>query len=171
MLNEVTAAETTPDTTPQNYRELMNVLKCYCVVLQRMLGAKCNHIQEVQAITWILQQTWQEFGGITACRVSTLLWHTFMDANHFFSTLVDPSGPLPESNLQVACGMIKITMIPEQVNVPYEQLLFGAKPSEEGLGGRRRSSGWSGTAYAPVGHDKTQLHPRHHQNGISGSAD
>jgi hypothetical protein len=32
-LDEMTGAETTPDATPRNYRELMDVLKCYCFVL------------------------------------------------------------------------------------------------------------------------------------------
>jgi hypothetical protein len=89
----------------------------------------------VRAITQIIRQKRQEFDGITVLRVATLLWHIFMGAHHFFSTSVDLSGSLPESNLRVAPGMIETTMIPEQVNVPYEQQLFGATPPEEGLGG------------------------------------
>jgi hypothetical protein len=81
-LDEVTGAETTPDATPRNYRELMDVLKCYCFVLQRMLGARCNHFREVRAITRILGQKRQEFEGITARQVATVLWHVFMDARH-----------------------------------------------------------------------------------------
>jgi hypothetical protein len=58
----------------------------------------------------------------------------------------------------MARGMIETTMIPEQVNVPYKQLLFGVTPPEEALGGGGRSTGgqdpWeparsSGTADAP----------------------
>jgi hypothetical protein len=125
-LDEVTGAETTPDATPRNYRELMDLLKCYCFVLQRMLGARCNHFREVRAITRVLGQKRQEFDGITARQVATVLWHIFMDARHFFSTSVDLSGSLPESNLRVARGMIETAMIPGQVKVPYKQLLFGA---------------------------------------------
>jgi hypothetical protein len=98
-LADVAGSETTPDATPPNYRELMDLLKCYCFVLQRMFGARCNHFQEVRAITRILGRKRREFQGITARQVSTVLWHIFMDAHHFFSTMVDLSGSLPESNL------------------------------------------------------------------------
>jgi hypothetical protein len=141
-LDEVTGAETTPDATPRNYRELVDVLKCYCFVLQRMLGARCNHFREVlRAITRVLgQKRQEEFDGITARQVATVLWHIFMDARHFFSTSVDLSGSLPESNLRVARGMIETTMIPKQVNVPYEQLYCLAprhqRKNESGGGGR-----------------------------------
>jgi hypothetical protein len=52
-----------------------------------------------------------------------VLWHIFMDAYQFFSTTVDLSESLPESDLRVARRMIETTMISEHVNVPYEQLL------------------------------------------------
>jgi hypothetical protein len=60
-LDEVTGAETTPDATPRNYRKLMDVLKCYCFLLQRMFGARCNHFREVRAITRILGRKRREF--------------------------------------------------------------------------------------------------------------
>jgi hypothetical protein len=60
-----------------------------------------------------------------------------MDARHFFSTTVDITGALPESNLRVARGMIETTMIPAQMNVPYNELL-GAHSHDEapGAGGQ-----------------------------------
>jgi hypothetical protein len=42
-LADVAGSETTPDATPKTYWELMDVLKCYCFLLQRMFGARCNH--------------------------------------------------------------------------------------------------------------------------------
>jgi hypothetical protein len=81
-----------------------------------MFGARSNHFQEVRAITRILGQKRREFEGIMARQVWTVLWHIFMDARHFFSTMVDLSGSLPKSNLRIARGMIKTTMIPEQVS-------------------------------------------------------
>jgi hypothetical protein len=50
-----------------------------------------------------------------------------MDAQVYYSTLINLSGSLvPESNLCILRGMLKTTMIPEQVNLPYGQLLAGA---------------------------------------------
>jgi hypothetical protein len=53
-LDEVAGAETAQDATPRTYRELMDVLKCYCFFLDRMLGSRCSHFQEVRAITRML---------------------------------------------------------------------------------------------------------------------
>jgi hypothetical protein len=39
-LSDVTGAERATNTTPRTYRELMDLLKCYCFFLQRMLGAR-----------------------------------------------------------------------------------------------------------------------------------
>jgi hypothetical protein len=125
-LADVTGAETIPDATPRNYRELMDVLKCYCFFLQRMHGARCHHFRETRAITRILGRQRQAFEGMTARQVATILWHVFMDARVYYSTLIDLSGSLPDSNLRVLRGMLETTMIPEQVNVPYGQLLAGA---------------------------------------------
>jgi hypothetical protein len=157
-LADVAGSETKPDATPGNYRELMDLLKRYCFVPQRMFGARCNHFQEVHAITRILGRKRREFEGITVCQVSTVLWHIFMDTRHSFTTMVDVSGSLPsESNLRVARGMIETTIIPEQVNVPYEQLLRGV---DEGVGNGGTEAGGQdsfeparapSTADAPVG--------------------
>jgi hypothetical protein len=51
-LNDMNGAETTPDATPQSYRDLMDMLKCYCFALQRMLGARCNHFWEESHRSW-----------------------------------------------------------------------------------------------------------------------
>ena len=68
-----------------------------------MLGARCNHFREVRAITRILGRKRREFESITARQVgATVLWHVFMDAHQFFSSTVDLSSSLPESNLRVA---------------------------------------------------------------------
>ncbi len=53
-LADVTGMETAPDATPQNYRELMDVMKCDCFFLQRMHGAMSHHFREARAITRIL---------------------------------------------------------------------------------------------------------------------
>jgi hypothetical protein len=68
---------------------------------------------------------------------------------------IDLSGSPPESNLRVARGMIETTMIPEQVNVPYGQLLTGVGDEDAGGAGGQESfeqpynSGAGGDA--PVG--------------------
>jgi hypothetical protein len=47
MLDDMMGVETAPDETPRIYRELMDVLKCYCFFLfQRMLEARCSHYCE-----------------------------------------------------------------------------------------------------------------------------
>jgi hypothetical protein len=56
-----------------------------------------------------------------------------MDAHSLFSMTIDLTGDLPELNLRVAQGMIEMiemTMIPEQVNVPYVQLMAGMVANE-----------------------------------------
>jgi hypothetical protein len=86
-----------------------------------------------------------------------ILWHVFMDAHSFFLTTIDLSGDLPKSNLRVAHGIIETTMISDQVNVPYDQLLGGMKtPDVSGSGSgsqdhaeQAQYSGGSGNA--PVG--------------------
>jgi hypothetical protein len=155
-LDDVTGAETTPDTTPRTYRELMDLLKCYCFFLQRMLGARCHHYLETRAITRILGRKRREFENITARQVATIIWHIFADARQFFSATVELTGDLPESNLRVARGMIETSMIPEQVNVPYDQLIAGGRSTEDrtGAGGQEsfehpRTPASSGEA--PVG--------------------
>jgi hypothetical protein len=148
-LTDITGAETVPDATPRTYRELMDVLKCYCFFLQRMLGARCSHYRETRAITRILGRKRREFESVTARQVATILWHIFMDARSFFSTTADLAGDLPESNLRVARGMIETTMIPEQVNVPYDHLLGGMGAGDD--------AAWTGgqdsaePPYAPSG--------------------
>ena len=58
----------------------------------------------------------------------------------------------------MAHGMIETTMVPKQANVLYEQLLFGATPSDKGYGngGVGGQEGYEpacalGVADAPVG--------------------
>jgi hypothetical protein len=142
---DVTGAETVPDATPRNYRELMDVMKCYCFFLQRMHGARCHHFRETRAITRILGRQRQTLEGMSARQVATILWHVFMDARVYYSTLIDLSGSLPESNLRVLRGMLETTMIPEQVNVPYGQLLHGITEDD--------SASWGG--------EMSELPPRH----------
>jgi hypothetical protein len=137
-LADVAGAETVPDATPRNYRELMDVMKCYCFLLQRMHGARCHHFRETRAITQILGRQRQAFEGMTARQVATILWHVFMDARVYYSTLIDLAGALPDSNLRVLRGMLETTMIPEQVNVPYGQLLSSV-PEEIPMGHGPRS--------------------------------
>jgi hypothetical protein len=156
-LTNVTGSEMVPDATPKSYRELMDVLKCYCFFLQHMLGARCHHYQETQAITRILGRKRQEFKTITARQVATVLWHVFMDARSFFSMTADLAGDLPESNLRVARGMIETTMILEQVNVPYDQLLIGVGTGDDAAGATGQTSyeqvdsGAGAVSEAPVG--------------------
>lgn len=135
-LEEVTGAETAPDSTPRSYTELMDLLRSYMFYLQRLFGARCSHFQEVRAITRILGRSRREFEGITPRQVATILWHVFTDARRFFSTTIDLTGCLPESNLRVARGMIATTMIPEMVNVPYDQLLGTDSDTRAGSGGQ-----------------------------------
>lgn len=137
---DVTGAETAPDATPRNYRELMDVMKCYCFFLQRMHGARCHHFREARAITRILGRQRQTLESMSARQVATILWHVFMDARVYYSTLIDLSGSLPESNLRVLRGMLETTMIPEQVNVPYGQLLLGITEPEPRSGGGGQDS-------------------------------
>ena len=73
---------------------------------------------------------------MTARQVATILWHVFMDARVYYSTLIDLSGSLPDSTLRVLRGMLETTMIPEQVNVPYGQLLAGAPAPIPTTGGQ-----------------------------------
>jgi hypothetical protein len=153
-LTDVTGAETVPDATPRSYRELMDVLKNYCFFLQRMLGGRCSHFLETRAITRILGQKRQEFVSITARQVATILWHVFMDARTFFSMAADLAGDLPGSNLRVARGMIEASIITEQVNVPYDQLLVGVGSGNEtmGMGGQGSSEiPHTPSVEAPVG--------------------
>jgi hypothetical protein len=126
--------ETAPDATPRNYREPMDVMKCYCFSLQRMHGAMCHHYWEARAITRILGRQRQTFESMAARQVATILWHVFMDARIYYSMLIDPSGSLPDLNLRVLGGMLETTMIPEQVNVPYGQLLAGTESIGRGGG-------------------------------------
>jgi hypothetical protein len=137
-LEEATGAKTAPDSTPRNYTELMDLLRSYIFFLQRMLGARCSHFQEVRAIsTRVLGRSRRYFEGITARQVATILWHVFTNVRRFFSTTIDLTGSLPESNLRVAQGMIATTMIPEMVNVPYDQLLGGkTEDRDAGTGGQ-----------------------------------
>jgi hypothetical protein len=136
-LDEVAGAETVPDSTPRNYTELMDLLRSYIFFLQRMFGAGCSHFQEARAITRVLGRSRREFEGISTRQVATILWHIFTDARRFFSTTIDLSGALPESNLCVTWGMIATTMIPEIMNVPYDQLLgMGPDGYEIGSGGQ-----------------------------------
>jgi hypothetical protein len=134
-LDDITTSETIPDATPSTYRELMDVMKNYCFFLQRLLGARCSHFLETRAITRILGRKRREFESISARQVATILWHVFMDARQFFSTTVDITGSLPESNLRVARGMIETTMIPAQMNVPFQELL-GVNDETSGAGGQ-----------------------------------
>lgn len=153
-LDDVASSETAPDVTPRTYRELMDVMKNYCFFLQRLLGARCNHFLETRAITRTLGRKRREFEGISARQVATILWHVFMDARQFFSTTVDITGSLPESNLRVARGMIETTMIPEQTNVPYQELLGTAMHDETtGPGGQEsfEQPRTGRTGEAPVG--------------------
>jgi hypothetical protein len=151
-LTDVTGAETMPDATPKSYRELMDVLKNYCFFLHQMLGGRCSHFLETRAITWILGRKRREFESITARQVATILWHVFMDARSFFSMTVDLAGDLPDSNLRVAHGMIEATIITEQVNVPYDQLLVGM-----GQGDETRGMGTKAVKISPTTHRARRL--------------
>ena len=171
-LNEVTGAETAPDSTPRNYTELMDLLRSYMFVLQRMFGARCSHFQEARAITRVLGRSRRDFESITARQVATILWHLFTDARRFFSTTIDLSGSLPESNLRVVRGMISTTMIPEMVNVPYDQLLGAdAGGCDAGPGGQesfeRPRSGGGGEA--PVGQRLFARVPGSIRSALSGA--
>lgn len=63
-------------------------------------------------------------------------------------------GALPESNLRVAKGMIKTMMIPEQMNVPEQELLGAAsRDNPMGTGGHKsfEQPQANCTGNAPVG--------------------
>jgi hypothetical protein len=100
-----------------------------------MHGAICHHFREACATTWILGRQRQTFKSMTARQVATILWHVFMDARIYYSTLIDLSGSQMDSNLHVLRGMLKTTMIPEQVNMPYRKLLAGTEST--GTGGEQ----------------------------------
>jgi hypothetical protein len=171
-LDEVTGAETTPDSTPRNYTELMDLLRSYIFVLQRMFGARCGHFLEARAITRILGRSRRDFEGITSRQVATILWHLFTDARRFFSTTIDLDGSLPESNLRVVRGMIATTMIPEMVNVPYDQLLGAdADTNDTRSGGQdsfERPRGGSG-GEVPVGQRVFSRVPGSLKSALSGA--
>jgi hypothetical protein len=100
-----------------------------------------------------------------------------MDARQFFSTMVDLSGSLPESHLWVARGMIEMMMIPKQVNVPYEQLLFGVMPLEGGAGDGGAGAGGQDSfepaqvpaADAPVGQGNCARVPGSRKTALKGA--
>jgi hypothetical protein len=171
-LDDVTSSESVPDTTPRTYREMMDVMKNYCFFLQRLLGARCSHFLETRAITRILGRKRREFESITSRQVATVLWHVFMDARQFFSTTVDITGALPESNLRVARGMIETTMIPEQMNVPYQELLGAASRDDfTGPGGQEsfEQPRTSRAGDAPVGQRVFSRVPGSIKSALSGA--
>jgi hypothetical protein len=170
-LDEVAGAETAPDSTPRNYTELMDLLRSYIFFLQRMFGARCSHFQEVRAITRVLGRSRREFESITARQVATILWHVFTDARRFFSTTIDLTGSLPESNLRIARGMIETTMIPEMVNVPYDQLLGGMEVQPTGPGGQESFEQPRGSrgGEAPVGQRVFTRVPGAMKSALSGA--
>jgi hypothetical protein len=171
-LEEITGAETAFDSTPRTYTELMDLLRSYIFVLQRMFGARCSHFQEARAITRVLGRSRRDFESITARQVATILWHLFTDARRFFSTTIDLSGSLPESNLRVVRGMISTTMIPEMVNVPYDQLLGAdAGYHESGSGGQEsfEQPRSSGGGEVPVGQRLFARVPRSIKSALSGA--
>jgi hypothetical protein len=113
-----------------------------------------------------------KFKSITSQQVVTVLWHVFMDARQFFSTTVNIMGALLELNLRVTRGMIETMMIPEQMNVPYHELLGAVlRDNPMGPGGQESfKQPWANHAIdAPVGQRYFSRVPGPIKSALSGA--
>jgi hypothetical protein len=128
---EVASAETTPNTIPSEYHGMINLLKWYVKLLQRVVGPRCGHSKLVLQITAKFN-AWQHiFEALTAQQIASLLWQIFMDARRLFSTGINGLDNLPQTLLQTIYNEVAAGIVQVHLNTPYTHLL--GKDAEEVL--------------------------------------
>jgi hypothetical protein len=80
------------------------------------------------------------FQGISQLHIAEIVWEIFSDARAFFSATMVPNGPLPQSSLSVARGLLSSGTIKGQSFAPMKELLGLSSattlyPSPAGEGG------------------------------------
>jgi hypothetical protein len=124
-MGDIAKGETGPTPAPQDYHGLLQLLSNYVRLLTVLIGTRSAHTREVIAIRRKLRAKVDLYIDIGPREILYLLWAIFLDSREFLSQQVDPTDPLPESQLRYTTNFLGVGRIPMDImGVPVAQ--FGA---------------------------------------------